>query len=283
MENIDGYDAILVRDQPRFRLNRVMVPAANVPKDIQEQLLLDLYTRRNEREAASAPQIEAGDFSIERTHPAVEADEKQVEEVMNNSEFNDMIAREGLVPTNDKMPSSFEMQLIEQLEDVKEQMAEFAATKERERMLPMAPQRMGIFDLAKELYARYGVYTVFVGEPPKDGDIHPFSGDSMTRYEVGLAYQKHTQALMQGKLNKDFVQQYDDVKASRRASGTHAAEMEQRAEYTPVDHARENTFKHRTEIHKVTSMHQKQPDGQFGVDEVTAEPNLRGQTIRPDW
>jgi hypothetical protein len=254
---LDRYDAILVKGQPRFRLDRKMVPAAQVPADIQATLVKSLLGEVDvPTPPVSVPVVEGADF----VQPVT---------------IESIVAAEGLTPTTDKMPSSFEMQLIEQLEDVKAQLAE------RESGIKSAT----IFELAQEMYQRFGVYTVFINQPPKDEDIHPFSGDIMTRYEVGLAYQKHNQVIAQGKLTRDYGAQYAGIEASRQASVTHAATIEENRQMTDDQQIERNTFDARTNLgaQVQSSMQTKARANDQISDEATPEPNLFGVTIRPDW
>lgn len=215
------------------------------------------------KEGSSAEQVATGEL---------EATEKQVQEAL-TSDFEEMVAKDGLVPTNDKLPSSFEMELIEELERCNE---EITALKSKE---------FTIFELAEELYRRFGVYTVFLGRPPRDNDVHPFSGDTMTRYEVGLAYQKHNQAMAQGKLQKDFGYQHEINDQTREASKVHRAEMEARKENPEAFAPAIKSFAERTSVghQNQSSMRTVARPNDAISEDVTPEPNLHGQTIRPDW
>lgn len=247
------------------------VAEKNVPQDVRDYFY--------KPQAEPVGEVEGEDFLDPTAEDPreTEATEEQIQDALGSADFDEMLADEGLVPTGDKMPSTFEMQLIEQVEDLKAELLE----KETSDTLKTAT----IFDLAKELYDRYGVYTVFTGAAPRDNDIHPFSGETMTRYEVGLAYQKHNMVMAQGKLNKDFDAQHQTVEKSRAASREHVAEMNRNRHMTIAEHERRNTFDFRTSVkgQNQSSMSMKRRPNDPISEEPTKEPNLRGQTIRPEW
>lgn len=284
------YDAILVKDAPRFRKDRKLISADGVPEEIREKLVAELYARRALQQAApegtatfaNAPYAQSEGGSVEQTANGteLEATETQVAEALQAmpSDFDDD-PTEGLVDKQSTtQPSQYELDLISQLEDVKQQLFEYQNSKGN-------LSNATIFDLANELYDCFGVYTVFVNKPPQDNDVHPFSGETMTRYEVGLAYQKHTQVTVQGKLNKDFGLQYAGVLRSREAAPRHIEEMERNAQVTPRQAEQNNSFDFRTSVkgQNQTSTRTVSRTHDPISEEATAEPNLHGQTIRPDW
>lgn len=250
-----------------FFLGGKRVAEKNVPQEVRDYF----YKQPDE-----LGEVEGADFTEQPDTPETEATEEQIQDALNSADFDEMLAQEGLKPTEDKMPSSFEMELIEQIEELKAQLAE----KEEG-----SKDSKDIFALAKELYDRFGVYTVFTGVAPRENDIHPFSGEVMTRYEVGLAYQKYNMVTAQGKLNKDFGAQYELTEKSRAASKEHVDEMNRNRHMSAAEHQKRNTFDFRTSVkgQNQSSMVTKPRNNDPISEEATKEPNLNGQTIRPVW
>lgn len=267
IEPVDGYDAVLVRGAPRYRLERKMIAEAVVPENIKMELLKRLADEEAERNTPKA--VESADK--EQTSEGTEFEATEEEAI---AAAEELTAADFDGTAEPAAPSDFEMKLIAEIENLNEQLANSTGLK-----------NATIFDLANEMYDRFGVYTVFINKVPRDNDIHPFSGEVMTRYEVGLAYQKHNQVVAQGKLTKDFGGQFAEVEASREASVTHRKEMQANAQMTPQDHEKENTFAYRTSVNgqnKRSTVTKTRPNDPISED-ATVEPDLRGKTIRPEW
>ena len=248
------YDAILVRGTPRFRKNRKMVAADTVPQNVREALVFQLNQKDVEPSAEVKPQ-EAG------IAPLGEKD------------FTDTLSASVSTIEGQGMPSKYEMELIQQLEDVKRELSEGNA---KAKTLP---------ELAKEMHERFGIYTVFTGHAPKDGDAHPFNGQVMTRYELGLAYQQFNRTQAQGLLNTNFQDQVATQRQSQAASTVHAQEIEDRRQGVWEDPNHFPTFAERTSVRgqNQSSMQQVSHNNDPISEDATVEPNLRGQTIRENW
>lgn len=268
---IEGYDAILVRDAPRYRHNRKMVGAAQVPDNIRQALEYEL------RNPAPVVLQSPAEVQAAATQPPQEPGIQPVadEQPMTQADFDEP------APAPAGMPTQYEMDLAEQLEAARAQILENAGAT------PVQPlSAVGLTELANELYRRFGVYTVFTNQPPKPEDIHPFTADVMTRYEVGLAYQSYNRAVARGVLHQDFTQVRDQAQASAQASTAHAQEIENRIADPNYQAPAYKSFSERTSVEgqnkqqsSTTIAHNNDP---FSED-PTAEPNLRGQTIRPQW
>lgn len=265
-----SYDAILVRGTPRFRANRKMVAADQVPTEVKQALIYQLQHPVEPtpvEEVVEAPAFQPELQVPEPTPIAVQqvAEAPQVVEVAQ--------------PQATQGPSQFELDLIAEIERLKEENAKLSAQ-------PVAVQK-DLFGLAQEMYSRYGIYTIFVNDLPKDGDIHPWTGDIMTRYETGLAYQSYNRAVAQGKLTQvNYSDQYQTVVETRQASDRHREEMAQRAADPFFAAPQYNTFAERTSVagqNAQASTTTVRRTGDNISEDVTAEPNVRGTTIRPSW
>lgn len=132
--------------------------------------------------------------------------------------------------------------------------------------------------LAEALHERFGVYTVFRGEMPTESEVSPLTGQPMTVYQRGEAYQAARRAIAQGVLDMDFEQVKMDLDGSQKASEELRETFDRPTQILSVeDHRRLNTFDSRTSM---AAMKTRTYDD---IDEPVAEPNMMGEIIRPNW
>ena len=132
--------------------------------------------------------------------------------------------------------------------------------------------------LAEALHERFGVYTVFRGEMPTESEVSPLTGQPMTAYQRGEAYQAARRAIAQGVLDMDFEQVKMDLDGSQKASEELRETFDRPTQILSVeDHRRLNTFDSRTSM---AAMKTRTYDT---IDEPVAEPNMMGEIIRPNW
>ena len=132
--------------------------------------------------------------------------------------------------------------------------------------------------LAEALHERFGVYTVFRGEMPTEPEVSPLTGQPMTAYQRGEAYQAARRAIAQGVLDMDFEQVKMDMDGSQNASEELRETFDHPTQILSVeDHRRLNTFDSRTSM---AAMKTRTYDN---IDEPVAEPNMMGEIIRPNW
>lgn len=132
--------------------------------------------------------------------------------------------------------------------------------------------------LAEALHERFGVYTVFRGEMPTEAEVSPLTGQPMTAYQRGEAYQAARRAIAQGVLDMDFEQVKMDLDGSQKASEELRETFDRPTQILSVeDHRRLNTFDSRTSM---AAMKTRTYDN---IDEPVAEPNMMGEIIRPNW
>lgn len=132
--------------------------------------------------------------------------------------------------------------------------------------------------LAEALHERFGVYTVFRGEMPTESEVSPLTGQPMTAYQRGEAYQAARRAIAQGVLDMDFEQVKMDLDGSQKASEELRETFDKPTQILSVeDHRRLNTFDSRTSM---AAMKTRTYDN---IDEPVAEPNMMGEIIRPNW
>lgn len=122
--------------------------------------------------------------------------------------------------------------------------------------------------LAEALHERFGVYTVFRGEMPTESEVSPLTGQPMTAYQRGEAYQAARRAIAQGVLDMDFEQVKIDLDGSQKASEELRETFDRPTQILSVeDHRRLNTFDSRTSM---AAMKTRTYDN---IDEPVAEPN----------
>lgn len=132
--------------------------------------------------------------------------------------------------------------------------------------------------LAEALHERFGVYTVFRGEMPTESEVSPLTGQPMTAYQRGEAYQAARRAIAQGVLDMDFEQVKMDLDGSQKASEELRETFDRPTQILSVeDNRRLNTFDSRTSM---AAMKTRTYDN---IDEPVAEPNMMGEIIRPNW
>ena len=132
--------------------------------------------------------------------------------------------------------------------------------------------------LAEALHERFGVYTVFRGEMPTESEVSPLTGQPMTAYQRGEAYQAARRAIAQGVLDMDFEQVKMDLDGSQKASEELRETFDRPTQILSVeDHRRLNTFDSRTSM---AAMKTRTYDT---IDGPVAEPNMMGEIIRPNW
>lgn len=282
------YDAILVRGTPRFRANKKMVATESVPVEIREVLIQQ--AQRPKEIAPSPDQLQREPLSFDEVLPTVAplsteagvapvapvapvAAPEQLPLPLSGADFDD--EQLSPPPARDNAPfTGFELELMEQLETMKQAAAEKGGL-----------ETATLFQLASEMYRRFGIYTVFVGDPPKQGDTHPFHGAVMNRYEHGIAYQAYNRVQARGVLkNIDFEKQALTQRGAKEVYQEHHQEFQERAD------GRHNnggfqTFDQRTRVGYGTqsSTATKRHDGDQISEEPTAEPGLFSKTVRPQW
>ena len=277
MSEYQGYDAILVRGTPRFRKDKKMVATNAVPLDIRNLLVTELMAPVPEPSVA-APVMEPGVVPITVDTPQLEGADFNVDETISVGVAGPHTIADIDPPyeVSPGMPTQYEIELIKELEQAKMQLA---STKQAQ------PAELSLEQLAKQLRDRFGIYTVFAGSEPKPGDAHPFTGKPMTRYEMGIAYSAYTAALGQGRLVVDYELQHKVMEDSNAAVEMHSNEIERRKVEPDFDVPKHMSFQERTSVEgqkyrSTTTV--SRPNDPISED-VTAEPNLRGTTIRPDW
>jgi len=288
------YDGVLVRGTPRYRANKKMVATQSVPLEVRNQIdtYLRLEAERKESERAAAEEAEHLAEQVasvaaeavntsQATEPVAEAPldaPLTPEDFLDSEDIDERGKDENTTrgfPENPIITVS-EISLIEEMEAMRAHIFELENAK---------PASLSLEQLATKMYEDYGVYTVFVGHEPQDGDIHPFTTEPMTRYETGLAYSSFNKAVVQGKLNRDFTHAMDEVKRGREARDEQLNEFAQRKVDPYYNAPAYKTFRERTkpQFGKQSSTVTQSHNGDPISEEPTVETNIRSQTIRPTW
>jgi hypothetical protein len=143
-----------------------------------------------------------------------------------------------------------------------------------------------IEDMARALFERFGVYTVFLGRHPEADEISPLTAERMSNYDRGVAYQAATKALSQGKLGQSF----ETLRANqiRNKAGAQSAQLQPPAPVTPRRAGDGSSFAERTAVNFNGG---ENPNGVVAVadeeGELIATPSInelnRNPLIRPRW
>lgn len=166
-------------------------------------------------------------------------------------------------------------------------------------------------DLVAALANRFGVYTVYLGKLPEIDEINPLTGETFTKYHLGIAYQAAIKARATGLLDKPAEAGQRAIDEGRAASQNFHVDTPPQ---TMGEARRMNTFDYRTSpqgtqsIAQTEIVHEKGADGQMHAvqreipagelgssngaqskydaeeDEPLVQPNFSGRpVIRPDW
>lgn len=173
-----------------------------------------------------------------------------------------------------------------------------------------------IEDIAEALYARFGIYTVWLGKFPVADEVNPLTGETFTKYHLGIAYQAAIRAQSRGLLDLDPANHRKALDAGRDASANFRDQFVPQA-VTVGENRRANTFDYRTSpvgtksVAETEIVHETDKDGKVhavqrpiingeesetgekngaGVrfdrdeDEPLVQPNFSGKPIiRPNW
>ena len=160
-----------------------------------------------------------------------------------------------------------------------------------------------IEDIARALYERFGLYTVYLGQLPNPDEINPLTGEGFTKYHLGIAYQAAIRAQNVGikspEANRAAIDQGRDASQNFHTDPVPATLGQARAA---------NSFAFRTSVmgNKSTTatqiVHERDAEGNVRAvqvdvpvngtsqhydereDEFLVEPNFSGKpVIRPDW
>lgn len=246
------YDSILVRGTPRYRLNKKMVAADTVPAEVKNYLEVMTKQEVMEREARHQEAIAEKEAAEQGDMPSLNVEATQEQIPLEPFEGNAPVI-EGAPFTEAELDAiAFEEARRAGIEST----PAFRTTKVQT-----------VEELAQELYDKFGVWTVFANKVPELGDTHPITGKAMIRYDVGLGYRSWSH---KGMLNQP-------VKVDREIPPTASIGMPEPRGY--------KTFAERTapSFAKQSSTLLKNHDNDPISEEPTAEPNLRGQTVRTDW
>jgi len=166
-------------------------------------------------------------------------------------------------------------------------------------------------DIAEALYNRFGLYSVYLNRLPAADEINPLTGETFTKYHLGIAYQAAIRAQNSGILNRSPEVAKAKLDEGRAASANMQVDPVAR---TMGEARRENSFAFRTSVRasdtnpRTEVVHEKGADGlmhavqreipagETGInnganakydkeeDEILVEPNFSGKkVIRPDW
>ena len=165
-------------------------------------------------------------------------------------------------------------------------------------------------DIARALYDRFGIYSVYLNMLPQSDEVNPLTGESFSKYHLGIAYQAAIAAQAKGLSNPEVARKQID-------EGRSASENFQ-DQFVPVAHTlgearRQDSFAFRTSVQSgrpqvaTQIQHVKGEDGMMHAiqvevpiqehggtansrydadeDEMVLEPPIYGTKpiIKPNW
>ena len=168
-----------------------------------------------------------------------------------------------------------------------------------------------LLDIAKAIFERFGIYTVYLHRLPAQDEINPLTGELFSKYHLGIAYQAAIRAQHSGVLNRA-----PEIGRNQLDEGRYASqhfEVDQ-APQTVAESRRANSFDYRTSVQgnqpvaTTEIVHEVQADGTVRAvqrpvvagtvgtvngaqsrydaeeDEPLVQPNFSGKPIiRPNW
>lgn len=167
-----------------------------------------------------------------------------------------------------------------------------------------------IQDIAEALYNRFGLYTIYLNRQPEHDEINPLTGETFTKYHLGIAYQAAIYAKNKGILARPAELNKQSIVAGREA---HKGFQVDPVPKTMAEARKANSFDYRTSVgatrveptteivHErgedgiVRAVQRPIPAGQTGEfngakgrynaeeDQYIVEPQFGRQVIRPDW
>lgn len=264
MNKIDGYDVVITKGTPRFRLNNKLIKRELVPVAVQNELISIAMDKDAARTVAPAPDVSATYTEEQPTSAPVELpDEEMVENPYVESlaagapeEFPVVNMSDPTVDPHSQKFTELELELLQENDALKRKVDELTHEAVSTGNSAQA--------LGKQLLDEYGVYSALAPRDPQIGDIHPFTLRPMNRYDVGLAYAERKKSVGQE------VQPYVPTPEPQA---------------NEPDNGGFPSFQDRTGVsfETQTSATMKHHTNDPISDEATAEPNLRGTTIRPYW
>lgn len=99
--------------------------------------------------------------------------------------------------------------------------------------------------LAQALYDRCGIYTVYLGVLPRSDEINPLTGDTFSKYHLGIAYQAAIQAQARGLKDPEGFRQTIE---QNRDAGANFKETLEPIAHTLGEARQQDSFAFRTSV-----------------------------------
>lgn len=130
-------------------------------------------------------------------------------------------------------------------------------------------------DIVEAMYNRFGIYSVYLGTLPAQDEINPLTGETFTKYHLGIAYQAAIRAKSTGLLSQSPEEGRRAIDEGRAASANFAVDAPPQ---TMAEARRANSFDYRTspqgnqETVRTEIVHEKGADGKMHAVQRTLEP-----------
>ena len=164
--------------------------------------------------------------------------------------------------------------------------------------------------IVQALHERFGIYTVYLRTLPEMDEINPLTGETFTRYHLGIAYQAAIRAKNTGLLDIPAEEGRRAIDEGRRAHAEFKVDEQPR---TVAESRQQDSFAYRTSpqgnqriartevIHEtddkgvIHAVQREIPAGELGTvngaqakydkeqDEMILQPQMGKSVIRPNW
>lgn len=304
------YGAFTSGNSIRFTKGKKMVKREDVPTDIADLLTKRLtvdetpkakFPRPSEEELAKMrakslevkPELQASNEKLAEDAAALSADDFD-DEPAPDSNGNEPLPRAD-EPTE---PAPVAAALVNPPETGSELLEQLS--------IHTAP----LEDIARALYERFGIYTVYLRQLPNTDEINPLTAEPFSKYHQGIAYQAAISAQNRGILDRTPEEGRRLIDEGRFASENLPLDTPAR---TMAEARQQDSFEYRTSVRATNSepateiIHVKGEDGLFHAvqreipagetgefngakarynqeeDELILEPQIGKQVIRPNW
>lgn len=298
---IGAYKAYTVGNGIRFMLNNRLIKEVEVPPELVQAFKTELGVKTEDApshfDQATSPEEQA---KVVETDPtpltAADFEEPVVSELppipqapMQQEVVSQQVAEVFAPPIQEQPVPATAFQ-----PDVHDAMVDGHYTVQPQppvmNVLPVEQAEPGsihgasIWDMARAMYERFGVYTVWLKKDPEEGEISPLTGEAMPSYERGIAYQAMKRAVIQGRIDRfDYEAMNQQKRISDVQRQQQMDQMQNPQTLTPNQNADVNNFDHRTSVRGANQFTETLGAIQHVVDPVTGEArSIRGEVPAPE-
>lgn len=263
------YGAFTNKNSVRFQKNNRLVSEQDVPKEVADHLR-KLLNRPTE---AQSQQLKEESLRVPEN---LQAAERPVEPTLTADDDFDALDVSG-----EPLPKP-----VEPVSPIPEQVAHEPIEGERlpdsvdsDFLETISIHTASLKDMAEAIYNRFGIYTVYLGELPKNDEINPLTGEVFTKYHLGIAYQAAIKAQVRGLPSPE-----EGRRAMDEGRSAHQNFQVDPVPQTLGEARQANSFDYRTSVRGANeSINGTNTHFDEREDEPIVEPSFGKKVIRPNW